>query len=509
MHNYTKLFTSLFALTFIFSACLRDQAAIDDALAYVPNHVYMVTALDIDNLMRKADFQRVKELDFYQEILANAEHPTIANILNDPSNSGIDIHKRIYLTNEVDPNNLNQSFRALLVNLAEPQKFEALLEKIEKHDKYPNYNFFGTNRHFGLAWNDEVAIFGWATNSFDAKAKIKAYFSTEEENSIGHHKNLKRCFSKEFDIANWVNASIIAQNKNLKSTSFFTQLTEENLKDNYLHSYLNFEKGKIKTRTHFFLKKALTNNLDILFKDEVKTDFTKVVPSENLIGMMTAALDLNGFNQLAIEMHAKGAVQEGFEEVGIPFEVFIKALSGDIMLATYKSEIREAPNLLLGAKIKKQNEWDEVLNQSLERGTFQLVKNGIYQFHPPTRSFSLIPSEVESESSIYLLVKDQLLFLAENMAILDRIQEEDFSTSGKVKKQLARSMFENIFAFVADASFFHEISKDFDQIGITDFEVKTNRKEASSLLNFEDQNLNSLKGIFLKVNEIYLKRTSS
>ena len=99
--NFIKAFSSFVSISLILLvvACKKEAVTPGDALAYVPASSTSITAIDLKKLMQKADFEAVKKLDFYKEMVekTSSNDPQIAKVLLDPTASGIDLDGKIYL----------------------------------------------------------------------------------------------------------------------------------------------------------------------------------------------------------------------------------------------------------------------------------------------------------------------------------------------------------------------------------------------------------------------------
>ena len=67
--NYSTL---LLAILFVFSSCDNGSIMKNDVLTSVPKDVSMVTAVNLPDLLKKADFDNVKTMEFYEEVIREA-----------------------------------------------------------------------------------------------------------------------------------------------------------------------------------------------------------------------------------------------------------------------------------------------------------------------------------------------------------------------------------------------------------------------------------------------------
>ena len=155
---------------------------------------------------------------------------------------------------------------------------------------------------------------------------------------------------RDFDIAHWLRLDPFLDKARLVDNDLLSTLLglgKDGLKDNYVNSFIHFQQGKIEGETYFRLKKAVTNDLQLLFRDKVKTDFNKYMPGEDLGMMMAAAMNLKGINQLLIEKHVKGAGMQKMKELGLSFDDLVQAFTGEIAVGIYDRPEHEAVPLVV------------------------------------------------------------------------------------------------------------------------------------------------------------------
>ena len=113
---------SLFLLS-----CSKDVANKEDVgLQHIPKTASSVSVINLKNLMQKADFEAVQQMDFYQasiEDMKKEGEEVAAAILENPEQSGVDLDKNAYLTYLLDANNPENIFIGLVLNLKDEGGF--------------------------------------------------------------------------------------------------------------------------------------------------------------------------------------------------------------------------------------------------------------------------------------------------------------------------------------------------------------------------------------------------
>ncbi len=498
--NYCTLFL---AILFTFSACDKGGNLKKDALINIPNDVTMVTAVDLPTLMEKADFDQVKTMEFYQEVIkkANEYNPVLGEVVVDPAKSGIDLSKSFYIANEVNPDNPEEMFVGVVFSLKDAKAFDNLInaqkeQNITKGDKFDLL----ANGNQSVAWNDKIAIFG-STNSYnDVTPIISKYFNGDANASIANDKDLQKCFSDKHDINSWVSSNAIAENEQVMMVLPMANIAPEALKDNFFHSYLDFNNGEMAGHSSVFLNKELTKDLDLLFKDEVETDFSNYVSSEGLNTLMTAAIDFKGMKQVIAERpQGMAFLNFALKEYGVTLDDIANTFGGDILIASnnnsgkpsglFATDIIDIAGLLKFIDLALEYEMLEKISED-----HYALKNSSFNMYSPT-SFN--------ENSAQFIIKDDILFASFDMDLINAIK--DGSVENKVDKKLMNKVSENIFGLFMDYEVLAEMVKDDFPIEITTLEVAAKRKNSDFLLTFKDSNSNSLKQLFEMLNAQYLK----
>lgn len=495
----TWLSAILFAL--VFTACQREAPVPDDSLVFLPENTAMVTAIRARQLMDKADFQAIKQSEGYQEMIreAQATNPVLAKVLEQPESSGVDLGKNIYLSAEMREN--QKPLISISFSIADVKAFEALLKSADVEvrpaaDK--GYHLASPSRNSALAWNDKVAIIGVTEDDTDVQAEMKRYLEGQPERSIAQNKNLRRTLVQEFDIANWVSSDFLLDSEMAKGSSALLNYSEEDLRGNYIQHFLTFEKGLVKSKADFYFKNRIANDLSMLFRDKVKTDFVKLAPEGEALFFMATAFDMDGINQLLIEKYSKGLAEGGLQEYGISTATLMKALKGDIMLAAYPpAGDKEEPALVFAARIGDEKALESIISLALKENKIEKVGENRYQFLEWKREMKEDSTFAETKIKIdgQILLHNGLLYMASQTALLDKVENGQTGLSGPAAEQAKTLSRNNIFTALGDIESLEALgkSRDGEDKAFNSIEATANRKGAELLLYMKDESSNSLK----------------
>jgi len=502
MPKSTRLAAILFAL--VFTACQRDAPVPEDSLLFLPENTSMVTAIRARQMMDKADFPAIQQSEGYREMIreAQAANPVLAKVLEQPESSGVDLGKNIYLSAEMREN--KKPFITISFSIQDAKAFEALLKSADVEaqpaaDK--GYQFASPSRNSALAWNEEVAIIGIADGEADVQATIKRYLESKPEHSIAQNKNLRRALAQDFDIANWLSSDFLLGSEIAKGPTALMNYDEEDLRGNYIQHFLTFEDGLVRSQTALSLKSRIANDLSMLFRDKVKTDFVKLAPEGQPVFFMATAFDMDGINQLLVEKYSKGLAEGGLNEYGISTTTLIKALKGDIMLAAYppEQEGSEKPELLFAARIGDKEALQSLISLGVKENKFEKLSEGRYQFLEWAKESKGDSAYAETKVHVegQLLIHDGLLYIASYPALLDKVENGQAGLSGPIAEQAKSLSGKHIFTALGDIGALESMGRESDSESgkkqIESIEATATRQGTNVILNLADKNHNSLK----------------
>ncbi|RMG79992.1 MAG: DUF4836 family protein, partial [Bacteroidetes bacterium] len=345
-------------------ACKSDLFEPKDAAAHIPADVTAITAINARQLMQKADFEAVKEMEFYQAALAEAQKnsPAIAEVMVNPELSGIDLDKNIYITYDLNPKNPEEIFVATVFSIKDRKAFESLLKNADPDVVIEDKDGFSAVTKYPrqiVAWNDEIGVFGGA-NSRDIALLDKArdIFETKSETSIAQNKNLRETLSGKHDLSSWLSTDPIAQNPQAGMAMAFLDLDKDALKNNQIHSAVDFKDGQIAGHSDFFISEGLGENfIGKFFKSEIQTDFTKYIPTQNLLSATTLALDIRGMDEfLSQRPQTRDMLVFMAKDAGLEYKDLVETFDGDCLVALYgaveNTSNAPAPTPVFSTKIK-------------------------------------------------------------------------------------------------------------------------------------------------------------
>ena len=495
----TWLSAILFSL--LFTACQREAPVPDDSLQFLPASTAMVTALRPRQMMDKADFKAIQQSEGYQEMIEEARNtnPVLAKVLEQPESSGVDLEKNIYFSAELQEG--KKPFVTISFSIADAQAFEALLKSVDMEAQPASdkgYQFITPSHNSTLAWNEEAAIIGITEDGADVEAAIKRYLETEPEQSIAQNKNLRQALNQDFDVANWLSSDFLLDSDLAKGSTALLNYEEDDLRGNYIQHFLTFDKGLVKSEANLYFKNQIANDISMLFRDKVKTDFVKLAPAGEPLFFMTTAFDMDGVNQLLVEKYSKGLAEGGLQEYGISTNTLIKALKGDIMLTAYAPEQEsEKPGLVFAARIGDQEALQSLITLAVKENKVEQLSENRYQFLEWKKEMKDDSTYAETKVHIegQLLLHDGLLYMASQPALLDKVENGQTGLTGPIAAQAKELSGKNIFTALGDIGALEEMGNESneDNMAIESIEATAQRKGTELTLKMKDKSANSLK----------------
>lgn len=500
LKNYSPL---LLALLFTLSACDKAGILKSDALTHIPNDVTMVTAVDLPSLMKKADFDNVKTMEFYQEVIQKAAeyNAVLGEVAVDPAKSGIDLSKSFYIANEINPDNPEELFVGAVFSLKNAEAFTELIQAQPEQNITKRANFdLLVSKNQSVGWNDKIAVFG-STNSYnDITPIVSKFFKEDASASIANDKDLQKCLSDNHDIISWVSSNAIADNEQVQMVLPMANIASDALKDNFIHSYVDFNDGEIIGHSSTFLNKGLTKDLKLLFKDEVQTDFSNYVSSDGLNTLITAAVDFKGMKQVIAERpQGMAFLNFALKEYGFSLDDIANTFGGDILITSNNNSGKASG--LFATDIKDQEGFQKFVDLAIEYEMVEKIADDHYSLK--TIKSSMYSPMVSVNMNAQFIIKDDIMFVSNDRELIKSIKEGSFE--GNADKKLMKKVSKNVFGMFMDYEKMANIINNDAMLNLSTMEIFTKRKSSDLKLNFKDSNTNSLKQLFEIMNAQYLK----
>lgn len=505
-------FATFFALCIVFLASCTKSAKLDETANAIPKDAVSVTAINLPSLMQKADFESVKQMDFYKDMMDSAatENAAIAEIMRDPKKSGVDFTKNIYIVQDYSflSDDKNNASSALLMSLTDAAAFEKMVTsskkqgKVETKDgiKYLTFEAGNTDDENGIhynvhsstvAWNDKMAVIGGHTEGGD----FSSFFKNKAEESITKNEAFTKLFNEPHDMYSYTSFDKFADNPQMKASAGMMNIDPKALKGNYATGYADFEKGQIVGKSDYQINKELRKDWGLMFKDNVKTDFSKYLKGDNIGFAATLALDVKGVKEIINANPTFRVMIESSKSDKFSTDDIFKAFDGDIVIAANpKSGDNDKWEGMIGFKLNDKATMEKLVNYLITQDALVSEGNGVYRFG----------GAADMMSSSYV-EKGKLAFVDDVVFVGDAGTIANLKNGSSVSSDVKDVLNKNIFGLYTNFSKIFAGSEDIKDPEMTELKLMMNGSHGEGIMKMKDTNENSLKSLMKAMNRWYLK----
>ncbi len=488
---------ALLAFVFGLSSCKQDPAP-TDSLTYIPADAAAVSTLNLKQLMDKADFESLKRQPGFQEMVEEIaeENPTLAAIVAQPEQSGIDLEQNVYLSTLLS--DTEAPLMIFSASMSDTAAFGRMIRstEIQVLPASQPFQYASTPNRSAMAWNTEVALLAVSKNKDGVADRLKKLLQNPDRASVAENTNLRQQLQKDYDLLNWLSTDFILQSEEIQAGGALLNYSEEDLKGQYVAHTLLFEKGYISSEVALSLQGQIKNDLSMLFKDEVQTDFTALAPAGTPLFMLTAAFDITGLNQLLIEKYSKDLAEKGLSAFGFEIEGLIEVLEGDIMLTAYDEN-----HIVFAAKLKDKERFLAQLNAAADEGSLDRISGRRFRFlkfkkgSPADSTGQSRRIDIDGQ----ILVQNGLVYLASQPELLEKVEAGETGLKGGVASLMGDVMMEQIFTAMGTTAPLSKWDEDFKRV--ENVRAGATRSGIQFRLDFEEKDQNSLRYLIEQIQE--------
>lgn len=501
--NSMKNFVLPLLVSFLFlTACKNDVYEAQGAAKNIPAKAASVTSINIEKLMQKADFEEVKQMSFYQNMIneTKVSNPAIAAALENPATSGIDLAMPVYMTTEFAEDNPEGAFTHVYFSLKNVGDFEKLVadSDLEFESANGRKTVVTTDNRQSMTWNDELLVVS-LTNSDQAilAEKVAAVFDMQPTESIAKNSSFRKAMNAEHDIVNWMSTNSFADNAAAKTALALIDLESDVLENNSIHSYADFENGRMVGHSDFYVNSSLGRGLiGRFFKKEVKTDFSKVIPAGNMFFATTVALDLRGIDQwLSERPQSREYVDFVADDIGgFSRREMLDVFNGDLLVVGLNSNALSKEDMLIAVGAKSDKAAKKMIQRAIDEKKIKEIEPGYYKVVAlGGKDFSIRVNKGLGK----ILYQDGIFVYSPNEEVLEQIKD------GNIGNELPQS-FDN-----QTVAGWMNMRNAQDYMGAKDVEwlqnmhFNVNGKSADFIMETNDPNTNALKNLFQKIEKAY------
>ena len=464
------IFAPLFLFSFLFFAACKGIGNTNDALLCVPKNALSISAVEPKNLMEKADWNALQQLDFFKESLQKAqnENPAMVEIMKDPTLSGIDLTKKIYWVQGL-PTVTGKVNVKCFFSLSDVTAFKKMIQNAGASAIVESKGVNVVAQAKGVvAWNDKTAILSIGGNNRDEREDIVRYFNLEKEESIASNRNITNAFDAKHDFFSVFSSNALSENAELRAAAAYLGIESSALKENYVTTYTDFENGKAVSTTNFDVKKELTDKFAFIFKDKVTTSFNSYMPYKRDI-TLSFGIDWEGVKKMMKSNPQTAILTMGMAQYGVSIEDLAAAFQGDILVVVTNldnQQMNTDSRGYIALKIKNKEKVGQVLEAIQGK------------------------QQISTEN---MRIQHDILFLG-----------NDSYNMGN-KSDHKEVVEKGIFSLSID---FQELMNR-DLTEIQDLKMTLNGKGGDAILTTSNKDENSLKSIMKALNNFYLKNKNN
>lgn len=413
---------SILLLALLIQACGGGAKLSGDLIDRIPAESVAVVTIDIGQLMKKAEYEKLKQTDAVKN--ASEQSPVLKKLAENPTESGIDLNQRMYGFVTLGASMDGPGFSAFMLAVSDVAKMEAVMADIPNMpaatDK-EGYKMVAAPNEQIIAWSKDVLVI--ANTTPDAEDRLKTIFSGGGEGSIKSSLGFKKSMAVEHDVVFWGTSNPIAKKvkeagDGANSALSMAGFEEDALEDNYVCFYADYEKGVAKFGSEYEFNKSIRNDIGGIFKDELKIDLAKYTPAEGLFLSFHLSLSAKGIKD-ALSKGGRGMMAKSFlSQQGVNLDEILKAFGGDFVMSAHGSP--SDPEFMFTLSVDDKKAMEELLNSAMETQSIPLMKDG---------DTYMVKNEGEAPTEVVLT--DKVLSLTSNKEWTAQTKDGGFSGSAK------------------------------------------------------------------------------
>ena len=296
---------------------------------YIPKDATLIMSMDLGNLNSKISFDKLKQYDFYQEMMKEMERELsnedekLQEMMKSPEEFGIDIMKKSYLFLNTDDKG-EPITGGFVFNISDNKKFTKLVkETVVPESKGGVMGQMGkfqtfTDKEGVLAWKKNIGLLimgdNKSVNEGTARENNVTAFaktvlnSTPAKSILSDARYLKATKGKKSDMRMWMDYEWVLdlqmQGNELSAMGMggMVEVMKEMYKDTDYMVDLNFNDGAMVMDANLFSNNKTLDRMRKMMTGELNKDFFKYLPKQSMMGYFSMAMDTENFADGMFEM---------------------------------------------------------------------------------------------------------------------------------------------------------------------------------------------------------------
>ncbi len=338
------------AVLFSISSCKKSG----NTGLLVPDDAAIVFHINSSSLASKLSWAEIKATNWYQELSRQSKDSFAHRIMDDPSQTGVDMKSDFVLFVKKEG---KKSHLAFVGSLSDPALFENFNKKID--DSVPEIKKEGSISYIA---NDDQGVLSWDNSHFAYVSNIdlpnegfgpggnRRYeeplkYTTDSLRILGKDvlnlgsgdklDNDSRFVSMVKDGSDmhlWMNSEMYYEDMFGPMLSIMGNLSALT-KGNVSATSFNFENGKMTMKSKQYYGKELSNFMSKHKARPVSADVVGKIPSQNLVTALAVNYPPEAIGDLLKLLQMEGVANGALAKAGLTVEDFIKANKGEMLLA--------------------------------------------------------------------------------------------------------------------------------------------------------------------------------
>ncbi len=414
MKNALRYSFIALAAVLVLSSCSKKPKL----AKYMPKETGYVVAIDPKSLQGKlasGNLSMDSIIKKYSAKVSDSSVKIFNNIWAQIKESGLNWNEKMMLGVEnrgsiMEGNTMVVNF---LAELDSEDKWKSFLAKVfdgMTPQQGKGYFYIQPEEAVTISWNGKIAIatlhqavpkggyYDTVTNSWKtpvnegvkqaALKDLERMYTLKEKESLAGIKEFATLMSEDADAFFFSNSNGFASS--LENVPMMPAKLKELLKDNYSTATINFEEGKITSKSKSHLNSKMASLLSKYAGPTINTELLENYPSANVNGLMAVSFKPEIFSGLLKEIDMESMAQSMLQSfAGIDINDIYKCLKGDIAVVVSDFSIPSAANagmiqaqpkagLIFNAPIGDKASLDKVLAKAVETGIITKDASGNY-----------------------------------------------------------------------------------------------------------------------------------
>jgi Domain of unknown function (DUF4836) len=343
------------ALSFLIATTINAQN--DGVLSFIPKDAQNIYVVNTPSIIKKADIDAIKNLDFMKELLmkSESENNDAQKIMKNPAESGVSFTQPMVFTLS-KTENAQYDLVTMMAPLADFDKFNKIMQSLERKVESKAGINVAQGDSNAVAWNNKMVVF----SSFKKSKEKKGLAGLTETDSTAAEQSLPKLDPSVLFQKSEINPRVAAVSALMKEqhdiyiyqttdgtsnspsamiAGMLFNLNPDDLDGNVTNGWADFENGRIYGETHQKLNAVIQEKFGALFNKKPTVNWNNYL---NLSGdnkpMATFSLSLNpaGIQQMINESPMmKQGLEKAKTKASNKFSVedLIKAMGGDIFIS--------------------------------------------------------------------------------------------------------------------------------------------------------------------------------